>query len=93
MISSVGGSPSDALRRIADLLERMPDLPDHVVTVYSDSLQIGVLFGAGPDEEARREAVRRVLAELGAAPEVDGIEYGGVGILDGYRVEVSTGFD
>jgi hypothetical protein len=90
---AVGGNASDALRTIADLLDRMPGLPEHVVTVYSDSLHIGLLFGAGPDEEVRREAVRRVLAELGTAPGPHGLEYGGTGTLAGYTVEVSTGFD
>jgi hypothetical protein len=89
----VAKSASDALRRIADLIEALPDLPDHIVTVYSDTLQIGVLFGAGPDEQVRHDAVRRVLALLGEVPRTGSIEYGGSGTLGPYTVEVSTGFD
>jgi hypothetical protein len=86
-------STSAALRCIADLLDRLPGLPTHIVTVYSDSLQIGVLFGAGTDDEARRAAVRRVLALLDATPEAGPLEYGGRATLGPYVVEVSTGFD
>jgi hypothetical protein len=86
-------SASDAMRRIADLMEAVPNLPDYIVTVHSDTLQIGVLFGAGPDEQDRQDAVRRVLACLGGVPETGSIEYGGSGTLGPYAVEVSTGFD
>jgi hypothetical protein len=86
-------SAGDALRRIADLLDSIPDLPSHVVTVYSDDVQIGVLFGAGDDAAVRRAAVRRLLALLGGTPTTGSIEYGGTGMLGPYTVEVSTGFD
>lgn len=86
-------STSDALRRIAELLDGLPDLPAHVVSVYSHNTYIGVLFGAGPDEQTRMNAVRCVLAALGATAEHCGIEYGGTGTLGPYTVEVSTGFD
>jgi hypothetical protein len=88
----VAKGASDALRRIADLMDAVPNLPDYIVTVYSDTLQIGVLFGAGPDEQIRRDAVRRVLALLGEIPDSGGIEYGGTGTLGPYTVEVSTGY-
>lgn len=87
------GSSSDAMRRIADLLDGLSDLPEHVVTVYSHNAHIGVLFGAGPDQQARVSAVQRVLAALGATAEYRGLEYGGTGALGPYTVEVSTGFD
>ena len=52
----------------------MPDLPDYVVTVYSHEPRISLLFGAGPDEDLRREAVRRVLNALGSTPVSDNVE-------------------
>jgi hypothetical protein len=82
----------DALRHIADFLDEFPDLPECVVTVYSHSQHIGVLFGAGTDEYTRRTAVRRVLAALGGTPANEGIEYGGTAHLGPYTVEVSTGY-
>jgi hypothetical protein len=89
----VGSSTSDALRRIAELLDGLPELPEHVVTVHSDGSHIGVLFGAGPDEQARIDAVRCVLAALGATAQHGSIEYGGTAMLGPYTVEVSTSFD
>lgn len=84
---------SDALRRIAGFLDGIPELPDHLVTVHSDGGRIGVLFGAGPEEQVRVDAVRRVLAALGATADQHDFEYGGTGTLGPYTVEVSTGFD
>jgi hypothetical protein len=89
----VARSTSEALRSVADLLDRLPDLPEHVVTVDSSDLQISLLFGAGPDEDLRREAVRRVLAALGGAARSGTLEYGGMATLAGYTVEVTTGYD
>jgi hypothetical protein len=86
-------SSGPALRSIADFLDNLPDLPEHVVTVHSGGRHISVMFAAGVDEEVRLAAVRRVLRALGGQPRADGVEYGGTGTLGRYTVEVSTGFD
>jgi hypothetical protein len=78
---------------MADFLDHLPDLPEHIVTVHSGGRYISLMFAAGVDEEVRLEAVRRVLQALGGRPSVDGVEYGGTGTLGRYTVEVSTGFD
>lgn len=71
----------------------MPDLPDYVVTVYSHEPRVSLLFGAGPDDDLRREAVRRVLNALGSTPMSDNVEYGGSASLGSYTLDVSTGYD
>lgn len=87
-------SVPDALRRVAALLDTLPGLPDQVVTVYSHAPYVGILFGAGPRDDERLEAVARVLAALGAPPpRQDALEFRGQGMLGPYRVEVATGFD
>jgi hypothetical protein len=86
-------SSTPALRCIADFLDRLPGLPEHVVTVHSGGRYISLMFAAGADEEVRLAAVRRVLQALGGQPSVEGVEYGGTGTLGRYTVEVSTGFD
>jgi hypothetical protein len=92
-MAAVTESAGDALRCIADLLDTLPGLPDHVVTVYSHDARISLLFGAGPDEEERRAAVRRVLESLGGQACGGTLEYGGTAGVGRYTIEVSTGYE